>query len=318
MNNLQTILGGGGVIANELAKNLKTYTSNIRIVSRTNNTALSPSIYHKADLLVVNEVDKAIEGSEVVYLTAGLKYSAKIWEEQWPIVMKNTLDACRKHNAKLVFFDNVYPYGKVKGWMTEDHSYAPCSVKGEIRANIANMLMDAVESGQIQALIARAADFYGPNAKTSFANALIFDKLSKNQKPSWMISDEYIHSFTFTPDAGKATAILGNSPEAYDQIWHLPTDKKVLNGKEFIAMAAETFGAEEDNYNVLKKWMLAMAGIFNGVVKENMEMLYQFDSDYLFDSSKFEKAYEMQATPYKLGMIEIFKQMHPASNKAEQ
>jgi nucleoside-diphosphate-sugar epimerase len=314
MNKLQTILGGGGVIANELAKNLSTYTANVRIVSRSNSQSLDASIYHKADLLIANEVDKAVAGSDIDYLTAGLKYSAKVWKEQWPILMKNTLDACRKHNAKLVFFDNVYPYGKVKGWMTEDNSYAPCSAKGEVRASIANMLMDAVESGQIQALIARSADFYGPNAKTSFANALIFDKLSKNQKPSWMISDEFNHSFTFTPDAGKATAILGNSPEAYDQIWHLPTDKKVLSGKEFIAMAAEIVGADEENYSILKKWMLSMAGLFNSVVKENMEMLYQFDSDYLFDSSKFEKAYEMQATPYKLGMIEIFKQLHPNAN----
>jgi len=315
MNNLQTILGGGGVIANELAIHLGSYTQNIRIVSRSNSQSLDQSIYHKADLLIAKQVDAAVAGSSVVYLTAGLKYSAKVWNEQWPIIMKNTLDACRKHNAKLVFFDNVYPYGKVQGWMTEERPYKPCSIKGEIRANIANMLMGAVESGQIQALIARSADFYGPNAKTSFANALIFDKLSKNQKPSWMISDEYNHSFTYTPDAGKATALLGNSAEAYDQIWHLPTDKKVLNGKEFIAMASETFGADEENYSVLKKWMLSMAGIFNGIVKENMEMLYQFDSDYLFDSSKFEKEYEMPATPYKLGMIEIFKQFQIKTNK---
>jgi nucleoside-diphosphate-sugar epimerase len=315
MNNLQTILGGGGVIANELAIHLGSYTQNIRIVSRSNSQSLDQSIYHKADLLIAKQVDAAVAGSSVVYLTAGLKYSAKVWNEQWPIIMKNTLDACRKHNAKLVFFDNVYPYGKVQGWMTEERPYKPCSIKGEIRANIANMLMGAVESGQIQALIARSADFYGPNAKTSFANALIFDKLSKNQKPSWMISDEYNHSFTYTPDAGKATALLGNSAEAYDQIWHLPTHKKVLNGKEFIAMASETFGADEENYSVLKKWMLSMAGIFNGIVKENMEMLYQFDSDYLFDSSKFEKEYEMPATPYKLGMIEIFKQFQIKTNK---
>ncbi len=314
MNALQTILGGGGVIANELAKNLSTYTQNVRIVSRSNSTNLPNTTHHTADLLNANEVLKAVEGSSVVYLTAGLKYSAKVWQNQWPIVMKNTLDACRKHNAKLVFFDNVYPYGKVQGWMTEENSYAPCSVKGEVRANIANMLMDAVESGQIQALIARSADFYGPNAKTSFANALIFDKLAKKQKPSWMISDEFNHSFTFTPDAGKATAILGNSPEAFDQIWHLPTDQKVMTGREFIAMAAETFGADEENYTILKKWMLAMAGIFTSVVKENMEMLYQFDSDYLFDSSKFEKTFEMQATPYKLGMIEIFKQKQLEAN----
>ena len=314
MNNLQTILGGGGIIANELLKNLKPYTQNIRVVSRSNKTSLNNELHFTADLLNPHQVDLAVEGSTVVYLTAGLKYSSKVWQTQWPIVMKNTVNACRKYNARLVFFDNVYAYGNVHGWMTEETNYNPCSIKGEIRANIANMLMDAVESGQIQALIARSADFYGPDAKNSFANALIFDKLAKNKEPFWMISDEYYHSFTYTPDAGKATAMLGNSDEAFDQIWHLPTDKKVLNGQEFIAMAAETFGADEENYKVLRKWMLSLVGLFNNTVKENMEMLYQFNSDYLFDSSKFEKEYAMQATPYKLGIVEIFKQMNLAAN----
>ena len=48
----------------------------------------------------------------------------------------------------------------------------------------------------------------------------------------WFINADKYHSFTFTPDAAKAIAILGNTPDAYNQVWHLPTDDKKITGRE--------------------------------------------------------------------------------------
>jgi hypothetical protein len=79
-----------------------------------------------------------------VYLVAGLKYDTKTWQEQWPKVMRNTIDACKKHNSKLIFFDNVYAYGLVTGAMTEGTPFNPNSKKGEIRARIATMLLEEI------------------------------------------------------------------------------------------------------------------------------------------------------------------------------
>jgi hypothetical protein len=68
--------------------------------------------------------------------------------------------------AKLIFFDNVYMYGKVTGPMTEEMPFNPSSQKGEIRAKMATMLLDEIKAGGVRALIARSADFYGPAATT--------------------------------------------------------------------------------------------------------------------------------------------------------
>jgi nucleoside-diphosphate-sugar epimerase len=111
------------------------------------------------------------------------------------------------------------------------------------------------------------------------------------------------HSFTYTPDAGKATAMLGNTPSAYNQVWHLPTDRNVLTGKEFMGLTAKAFKVKPD-YMVLKKWMVRMAGVFNPIVKESIEMIYQNEFDYLFDSSKFEKAFGFKPTTYEAGIKE--------------
>ncbi len=307
----QIILGSGGIIGNSLASALLDYTKDVSVFQRNPRAIDHRFNLIQGDLLQVKDVMKAVVGAEVAYLTVGLKYNSKIWRNQWPVIMSNVIEACRHANCKLVFFDNVYAYGKVNGWMTEETPMDPCSEKGRVRADISHMLMDAVESGRIQALIARSADFYGPNVRNSYSNLMVFDRLAKGKKPRWMLNDEAMHSFTFASDAAKATAVLGNSKEAYDQIWHLPSDHAVMTGREFIEMAAETFDADDESYTLLRKWMMNLGGVFSKMIHENIEMLYQYEFDYLFESSKFEREFNIKATPYKLGMIEILHSIFP-------
>lgn len=305
---MQTILGAGGIISTEIAKNLPQYTKKIRLVSRAPQKVNATDDIMSADLLNGEQVMNAVQGSEVVYLTVGLKYNIKTWQTQWPIIMENVIDACIKHNAKLVFFDNVYAYGRVNGWMTEETPMNPSSKKGEVRRNLDEMIMAEVKSEKLKAIIARAADFYGPNTPLSFVNVMVFDNYKKGNKAQWMINDKVRHSLTYTPDAGKATAILGNTASAYNQVWHLPTDRNVLTGKEFIENVGKEFGLKP-RYRVLPRWLIQMVGLFNGNIRESVEMLYQNDSDYLFDSSKFEKAFSFKPTPYSQGIRETVKSM---------
>jgi nucleoside-diphosphate-sugar epimerase len=305
---MQTILGSTGVIGKELAKSLIQYTEKIRLVSRNPQKVNKTDELFTADLKIKEQVLKAVEGSEIVYLTVGIPYKINVWQKQWPLIMQNVIDACKTHKTKLVFFDNVYAYGLVNGWMKEDALYNPISKKGLVRKQIAEMLMNEVDKGNLNAIIARAADFYGPNTPLSFVTATVFENFKKGKKAQWFLDVNKKHSMTYTPDAGKATAILGNTNSAYNQIWHLPTDKNALTGKEFIELSAKAFGVNPD-YMVLKKWMIKMAGLFIPIVKESFEMLYQNEYDYLFDSTKFEKAFNFNPRNYQDGIIETVKSM---------
>jgi nucleoside-diphosphate-sugar epimerase len=204
--------------------------------------------------------------------------------------MTNAINACRKHNARLIFFDNVYMLGKVQGAMTEATPYNPVSKKGELRTKLATQLMDEVKAGNITAMIARAADFYGPNCKTSVLNSLVFDKMAKDKKAQWMVNDKFVHSFTFTPDCGKALWLLSQNENAWNQIWNMPTASPALSGKEIISLASKIFNAPEKDF-VISKGMIGLLGVFMRLMYEMKEMLYQYDSDYIFDSSKFNKAF---------------------------
>jgi nucleoside-diphosphate-sugar epimerase len=297
---LTTILGAGGTISNELVKILSGKGAPLRLVGRNPRPAPGAEVI-TADVSDLDQTIKAVAGSSVVHLLVGLKYDAKVWQELWPRIMANTIEACKRANSKLMFFDNVYMYGKVDGPMTEETPYSPISKKGEIRARIATTLMNEVKAGSLTAIIARAADFYGPDTKNSLLNNLVFDAFQKQSTASWLVNDRVPHSLTFTPDAARGVAMLVERESAWNQVWHLPTSSPAPTGKELIEMAARAFGVEP-KYRVLKRPALKVVGLFNPMVRELGEMLYQNDSPYWFDSTKFTRALGFAGTPYGDGI----------------
>lgn len=301
---IHTILGAGGIIARELTKELLENKQKVRLVSRQPKAVSIDTEVKTADLTDYGQTMAAVAGSSVVYLCAGLTYDRKIWAASWPRIMKNAIDACKAASARLIFFDNVYMYGLVKGAMTENTPYNPVSKKGEIRARIATQLMDEAKAGNIQASIARSADFYGPNADTtSVLNLLVIQKLIKGQKANWLGRDDVPHSYTYTPDAGKAMYLLGQDPSSDNQVWHMPTYNPALTGKEYIELIAGQLGVKP-SYSKLGGFMVKLAGLFNTTIGELHEMLYQNTEPYIFDSSKFDQRFNFMPTTYEKGLAE--------------
>jgi nucleoside-diphosphate-sugar epimerase len=295
-----TILGAGGTIGSEVEKILNASKTPLRLVSR-NPKPFPGAETLAADLSDPDQTIRAVEGSSVVHLLAGLKYDLALWTDLWPRIMANTIEACKRANAKLVFFDNVYMYGKVNAPMTEQTPYAPTSKKGEIRARIATTLMDEVKAGNLTAMIARSADFYGPRTKTAVPNVLVFEPFAGKSTASWLVNADVPHSLTFTPDAARGLVMLTERESAWNQVWHLPTTPNPPTGREFIEMAAREFGVPP-KFRVLNRPMLRVAGWFNSDIRESYEMLYQSDSAYLFDSTKFAREFGFSGTPYPEGI----------------
>lgn len=299
---MQTILGANGTIGSVLAKELRSYTDKIRLVSRNPKKVNDTDELFPADLSNTGSVDKAVEGSNVVYLVVGFDYKINVWEEKWPRLMRATIDACIKHNARLVFFDNVYMYDiKAIPHMTEDSVINPPSRKGAVRKQIAQMLSEEVKAGKLMALIARSADFYGPGNERSFITEMVYKNIKKGKASNWLINADKKHSFTYTPDAAKATALLGNTNDAYNQVWHLPTDSDTLTGREIVSLYAKEMNGS-GKVSVMPMWLIKILGLFIPIMKEMPEMMYQYDRDYFFDSSKFEKKFNFKVTTYQEGV----------------
>jgi nucleoside-diphosphate-sugar epimerase len=297
---MHTILGAGGVIARELMRELMARGQKVRLASRR-APAWPGAESVRADLTQAAET-----------LVAGLPYRTAIWRRDWPRIMRNVIEACRRANARLVFFDNVYAYGRVDGAMTEQTPFNPCSRKGEARALIASDLIAEMKAGALTALIARAPDFYGPPPTVSLANVFVIDKLAGGAKAMWPGRDDVPHSQFYTPDAGRAVAMLGTSETAWGQTWHLPTAAPALTGREFVAAVAAALGVPA-RHGSFGRTIVRLAGLFNADARESVEMLYQQEHPYVFDSSKFNQAFAFTPTPYAEGIRAIVAAMRNRS-----
>jgi nucleoside-diphosphate-sugar epimerase len=298
---MHTILGASGSIANALVPLLAERQLPVRLVSR-HPASIAGAETRTADLTHQQQTIDAVAGSSIVYLLAGLKYDHKLWAQAWPRIIDNAIEACQRAGARLIFFDNVYMYGRVNGLITEQTPHNPCSKKGEVRATIAATLERAWQSGSITALIARSADFYGPDAKNGLPNAMVFDPMRQGKTPMCLVSDAMPHSYTYVPDAAQALLTLAQSASAWNQVWHLPTAPQPLTGREFIDAAAKAMHRPA-KCRVLSRPMVKIVGWFDPLVREVYEMLYQNDAPYLFDSSKYATAFGYTGTSYAEGIV---------------
>jgi nucleoside-diphosphate-sugar epimerase len=93
----------------------------------------------------------------------------------------------------------------------------------------------------------------------------------------------------------KGTAIVGNTPEAFNQIWNLPVDGEALTGREWAGLFAEAMKTS-DEIQVLPAWGIKALGLFVPILREFYEMRYQYDREYYFDSSKFNSSFRYEPT----------------------
>jgi len=291
------VLGATGVVGRETVAALLAAGRDVVSLSRsgahqTGTTAIA------ADLLDGAATLRALEASAVAYLTAALPYTQKAWHNDWPVVVSNTIDACLTHGIHLVYFDNVFAYGMADGPMTESTPIRPTSKKGHVRASLLRMLDEAARKRGLSFSVGRSADFYGPGASTSVFNSFVIDKAAVGKEASWFFDAHQPHSMTYTPDIGKALAMLGTDSRARGKTWHLPTAPP-LTGVEYMDMASKTSSV----HRTMTLTTMRIGGLFIREARESLELSYQNTKPYIFDSTAFESTFAIRPTPYAEGIL---------------
>ena len=304
---MQTILGASGQIGIELARALhRDYTTDIRIVSRNPSKVNPTDSTMSANLLNAEQTAHAVKGSDIVYLTVGLPMDTERWEQEWPVIMRNVIDACKTHNAKLVFFDNTYMYPQTAEPQTEDILFEPHGRKGQVRADIAQELICAQTEKDIVALIARAPEFYGPQKTQSITQSTLIEPLKRGKKARIFLRDDTQRTLIYTPDASRALALLGNTPDAFDQTWHLPCDDNRLTYRGMVE-TIETITQKPSGYSIVKPWQLKLASVFSKTLRDAQELMPRYQVDNVFISDKFKARFpEFSVTSYQEGLKACF------------
>jgi nucleoside-diphosphate-sugar epimerase len=303
---IHTVLGSNGAIGKAVLRELRNRNLNHRSVSRSADSVQQPN-FIQADLLNPKETALAIAGSAYVYLCIGLPYSSKIWSTQWEQLMKNVIDACAEHSAKLIFLDNVYMYGSpLPVPFDENAIQAPPSKKGKARKRTADLLLKAMQEGRVKGLIGRSADFYGEGAVNSSFYTSFLDRMLKGKAPQTLSSGDIVHTYANVRDNGRALVELALCDDCYGQVWHLPVGEPITT-RQMLGLFNQELGSNHQ-LSVMPSFMRKILSLFIPILKEVGEMLYQFEGEYVMSFEKFKQRFpDFEVTPYQQGVQRMVK-----------
>ncbi len=309
MKNLHVILGANGAVGMAIVKQLQLQNLPYRTVQRSMGS--EPEHHRQADLLDPEETKNAIEGAAYVYLCTGLPYESKVWEMQWPLLMQNVINACVQHSAKLIFLDNMYMYGPAPLAVPYDESTPQQAFtrKGKVRKAVADMMLQAMQSGKLKGVIGRAADFYGPGATNSVLYFSFLERMLIGKAPQTLLKKGVVHTFASTTDVANAMVLLALDENNNGEVYHLPVGEAVTMD-EMVNHFNEAF-----NTNLrpayLPPFMVGILSLFIKPISEIKEMMYQFHQPYIMSWEKFKSRYPSFAPiGYKAGvkeMVDYFK-----------
>jgi nucleoside-diphosphate-sugar epimerase len=110
-----------------------------------------------------------------------------------------------------------------------------------------------------------------------------------------------VHTYAYVPDIAKAVVRLALDADIYNQTWHLPTSGPIT-GTDFMQQVSAAVG-NKGKWSVMTRKSMRVMGIFVPILLELREMMYQFEHDYVLDSSKFAAKYpDFVPTTYEQGI----------------
>lgn len=292
---LQVVLGATGGVGHVLAQVLAAEGATVRAVNRSGRALLPASVeVVAADLTDRESTRTACEGATVVYHCAGLPYQQ--WATYMPSMLDNVISAVGATGATLVYCDNCYMYAPTAEPLTEESPQLPVTRKGKLRKQLAETILTAHAQGRIRASIGRAPDVYGPGVRASAVGEQLFTALVAGKRVPWLGKLDVLHALAYVEDFARGLIVLGNNAQALGEVWHIPT-AQALTGRQYIALASQAAGVPAKPLAV-PRMLLAVLGLTNPVVRESVEMFYEFSEPYLFDGSKFTRAFGGTPTPH--------------------
>jgi nucleoside-diphosphate-sugar epimerase len=285
---------GTGPLGLAVIRHLAANAQPVRAVNRSGRADVPGGVeVLTADVADVAEATRACDGAAVVYHCVNPPYAK--WPELHPPLMKAIIQGAASAGSTLIFGDNLYAYGTADIPLTEDLPYRARGVNGRTRARIAEDLMEAHVDGRVRASIGRASDFFGPHALQSTVGEGVFSRALAG-KPARVLGDpDLLHTVTYIEDFGRALVALGERDEALGSVWHVPNAESVTVRRFVDLVFAEVGGPPR--LRAAPGWGLALAGLFDPTIRAVREQLYQSESPWVVDSSRFERTFGWKATP---------------------
>jgi nucleoside-diphosphate-sugar epimerase len=288
------VIIGTGPLGLWTARTLLTLGRRVRLVNRSGQAPAAPAAVEvvRGDARDLASVTALTRGATAVYQCAQPAYHR--WVQEFPALQAAILGAARANGARLIVAENLYMYGDPQGRpLTEATPYAAHTRKGRVRQLMTETLFAADQAGEIQAASARGANFFGPD--DSLSTGMVFRPVLAGKPATLLGRLDQPHTYTYVADFGRTLALLGTSTTGLGRAWHVPSAPPVTQTEliDLVSAAAE----RPVRTRVAGKFLLSALGLFNPLIAESVEMLYEHTHPFVMDSSAFSRTFGVQPTP---------------------
>jgi nucleoside-diphosphate-sugar epimerase len=288
---LRHVVVGAGPVGRSVAAALVARGITPTVVTRSGQ-AVDACVSHAADVSRADGAGDALDGADVVYQCAQPPYHR--WPEEFPSLQRAVAAAAASAGALLVVVDNLYGYGPTVGPMHEALPAAATTRKGRVRAAMWAELAAAHAAGELRAVAARASDFVGAGVEHSAFGNRFFPPLLAGKGAEILGTGAALHTVTNVADLGEAMVRLAGAPDTWGLAWHVP-NAPACTIRELVSRSARIAGVR-DHARPLARWQLRLAGVFIPAAREMVEMLYEFEEDFVVDHSAYVARFGDHAT----------------------
>jgi len=269
-----TILGINGRIGSHAARAFVAAGWDVTGFGRSNRHPIEGVRFAAGNSDSVEDMRAAIGEARVVVNALNPLY------DQWDggrmeALHARVLEAMGTDGKTMLFVGNIYNYGPQQRRVTPDLTQDGTSGKARIRQRSERLLQDAAQRGDVQVIILRAGDFYGPDSAGTWFDLAILREGGKGRM-ALMGRPGVGHAWAYLPDLGRAFEKLA---------WHRSELGAFENfhfagnfvTPERLAAAIQRAAPTPLKVSYFPRWILSLMGLVNPIMREVAKMGYLWD-----------------------------------------
>jgi nucleoside-diphosphate-sugar epimerase len=298
---MKHIILGAGPVGRSTASALARRHLDVTVISRTKPAELPAGVRHlAADVLDRPALARACAGATVIYQCLNAPYHR--WSELFPPLQAAAVDAARAVKARYVSFENMYAYGMPGPTpFIETQSFAPCTEKGRVRAEMSETLMQLHADGELEVIHVRASDLFGPGLTQSGLGDEVLGRAVRGLGVRGLGHLDAPHTWTFTGDAGETMATAGLRGAAAGRVWHVPSDRP-RSQREVVREVGVLLGRSIP-LSTTPALVLRLVGLLRPEAGAVVEMLYEFDRPFIVGDEATRAGLGVTHTPFSAALL---------------
>lgn len=200
------VLGVNGHIGKGVAQAFVANGWDVTGMARTDRHRLAGVRFVTGDSDSVEDMRRAIGDAPVVVNALNLPYHQ--WDKgRMDAQMARVVAALGTTGRTVLFPGNIYNFSAGDRLVTPDLVQHPQTPRGAIRVRVEQMFEAAAARGDIQAIVLRAGDFFGPGSTNDWFDLAMFRDI-KAGRVSTMGKAGVAHAWAFLPDLARAFEAL--------------------------------------------------------------------------------------------------------------